>query len=42
MNSDENAIQVYQTATQGQSAVSAGTYKNVHVSADGDFTITIN
>jgi hypothetical protein len=42
INGDGNSIQVYQTATQGQSAVSAGTYKNVSVNADGDFTITIN
>lgn len=42
LNADENAIEIMQTATHGESAISAGTYRNVHVDADGDFTITIS
>ena len=41
VNSDGSAINTLQKATSGQSAVSAGTYTNVDVNADGDFTITI-
>ena len=41
LNADGNAINVYQNATSGQSAISAGTYTNVDVNADGPFTITI-
>ena len=40
-NGDFNDISVLQQGTQGQTAVSAGTYKNVQVDADGPFTITI-
>jgi hypothetical protein len=40
-NSDGNSISVSSTATSGQSPVSAGTYDNVQVSADGAFTIAI-
>jgi hypothetical protein len=36
-----NTINVLQRATSGKSAVSADTYKNVSVNADGPFTITI-
>jgi hypothetical protein len=36
-----NDIAVMQTATSGKSAVTADTYRNVTVNADGPFTITI-
>jgi len=36
-----NDIEVMQTAASGKSAVSADTYHNVTVNADGAFTITI-
>jgi hypothetical protein len=40
-NSDGNSISISSGATSGQSPVSAGTYDNVQVSADGAFTIAI-
>lgn len=40
-NSDGNSISVSSTATSGQGPVSAGTYDNVQVSADGAYTIAI-
>ncbi len=40
-NSDGNSISVSSSATSGQSPVSAGTYDNVQVTADGAFTIAI-
>ena len=36
-----NDIEVMQTATSGKSAVSADTYRNVTVNADGPFTIKL-